>query len=352
MEWAKTRSNAKFNLATSGVLECSLDELGVQVSDFELRRSPGYPYEPLQQALADKCHVSSDCIVTAMGTSFANHLALAFLLSPGDEILIEHPAYDPLVSVARYLGATIKRFHRRLENGFRLDPAEIRQLAGAHTRLIVLTNLHNPSSAVTTDDVLSELQTIAQQTGAHILVDEVYLELLAVAGVEIQTAFRLGPEFIVTSSLTKAYGLSGLRCGWILAEPALASRLWRFHDLFYATPPHLTERFSVVALRHLDRIRERAKRLLTKNRALLNEFLDSRHDLDVVRSEVGTVIFPRSTRVDSESLCAILRSRYETSVVPGSFFEMPNHFRLGIGGATEVLAQGLERMTDALNESF
>jgi aspartate/methionine/tyrosine aminotransferase len=351
MEWAKTRSHAKFNLATSGVLEYSFEDLGAHIDDFELRRPAGYMYEPLQQALAAKCGVSPGCVVTAMGTSFANHLVMALLLSPGDEVLIEHPAYDPLVSVARYLGVGIKRFHRRLENRFGVDTDEVCRLAGPRTRLIILTNLHNPTSVLAGEDTLHELQRVAQQTGAHILIDEVYLELLNVTGQKFRTAFHLGPEFIVTSSLTKAYGLSGLRCGWILADRPLADRLWKFHDLFYASPPHITERLSVVALERLDRIAERANRLLTRNRALLSAFLDSRQDLEIVRSELGTVVFPRSTSITSETLCARLRSRYETSVVPGSFFEMPEHFRLGIGGPTEVLAQGIERITDALNEN-
>src|SRR6516162_3884110 len=128
MEWAKTRSQARFNLATSGVLECSLNELDVRLDDLELRRPPGYSYEPLQQALASRCGVSPDCVVTALGTSFANHLVMASLISAGDEVLIEHPAYDPLVSVAQYLGADIKRFHRRFENGFRLDADELSRL--------------------------------------------------------------------------------------------------------------------------------------------------------------------------------------------------------------------------------
>src|SRR6266516_3818091 len=103
---------------------------------------------------------------------------------------------------------------------------------------------------------------------------------------------QLGPEFIATSSLTKAYGLSGLRCGWILAEPSLARRLWELSDLYYATPPHVIERLSVIALQRLDKIAERANAMLAKNRALLNAFLDlHKNDLEVVRSEEGTVVF-------------------------------------------------------------
>src|SRR5215510_4596428 len=112
MEWAKTRSQARFNLATSGVMDCSFEDLAAETSDLELRRPSGYAYEPLLHALSLKSGIAPESIVTTMGTSFAIHLAMAAVLSAGDEVLIEHPAYDPLLSVAEYLHASVKRFHR------------------------------------------------------------------------------------------------------------------------------------------------------------------------------------------------------------------------------------------------
>src|SRR6185503_2568683 len=99
--------------------------------------------------------------------------------------------------------------------------------------------------------------------------------------------------FVTTGSLTKAYGLSGLRCGWILAEPDLAEKMWRLNDIFGVIPAHPAERLSVVALNDLDRISARAKELLETNRVILNRFLDSRDDLQSQRPEFGTVVFPR-----------------------------------------------------------
>jgi aspartate/methionine/tyrosine aminotransferase len=154
----------------------------------------------------------------------------------------------------------------------------------------------------------------------------------------------------VTNSLTKTYGLSGLRCGWILAAPELAQRMWRLNDLFAATAAHPAERMSVMAFDHLEQFRERARDLLTTNRALLDAFLDSRDDLECFRPPAGSVVFPRLPRGEPEGFFRLLREKYETSVVPGSFFEMPRHFRLGIGGETNTLKGGLERMGAALDE--
>ena len=221
-----------------------------------------------------------------MGTSFANHLAMAALLNPGDEVLIEQPVYDPLLSIAQYLRTTVKRFQRRAEQGFRIDIAELERQITPNTKLIVLTNLHNPSSALTDESTLRQIQDLAGKVGARVLVDEVYLEVASVMGTAVRPSFHLGPEFVVTTSLTKAYGLSGVRCGWIVAEPELARKLWQLQDLYYATPPHIAERLSVIALQQLDQISARARSILSNNRVILDRFLDARSDLFVVRPEV------------------------------------------------------------------
>ncbi len=348
MEWAKTRAHARFNLATSGVANYPLAELPVQLEELELSGPSYYGYEPLQRRLAAKCGVPAECVVAATGTSMANHLAMAATLEPGDEVLIEQPTYELLVSTARYLGAEMRRFPRRFEEGFHLDPREIERSVTPRTRLIVLTNSHNPSSVLSEDGALRQVGEIARSVSARVLVDEVYLD--AAFSPATRSAFHLGEHFLSTSSLTKVYGLSGLRCGWVLAAPELAERMWRLNDLFGVIPAHPAERLSVIALEHLSRIAARARALLETNRRLLEAFLDSREDLRAVRPACGTTAFPRLLRGDADALCARLREKYETSVVPGKFFEMPEHFRIGIGGDTQSLAAGLERLAAALDD--
>ena len=349
MHWAKTRSSARFNLATSGLANLSLRDFRASLDDLDITGTDGYGYEPLVRALADRHRVDLECVVTAAGTSFANHLAMAALINAGDEVLFERPAYEPLLSLAHYLGADVKRFDRRFEDGFRLAPSEIAKKISSRTRLIVLTNFHNPSGVFTGDDILAEVGEIARNVNARVLVDEVYLQMLFEE--PPRTAFHLGNQFVATSSLTKAFGLSGLRCGWIFAEPELAERMWRLNDLFAATPVHAGERLSVVALQQLEGIAKSAQKRLDENRRLLNKFLDQREDLETIRPTAGSVMFPRVKQADSEKLCQLLREKYETSVVPGRFFEMPAHFRIGLGGDTETLTEGLRRLGAALDEA-
>ena len=348
MHWAKTRSRARFNLATSGVANVSIDELSVTIRDLEITRDGGYGYEPLQQALAARYSVDVDSIAAATGTSLANHLAMASLVKPGDEVLIESPTYEPLLALASYLGAEVKRFDRRFEDGFRVMPGDIEKKVSSRTRMIVITNLHNPTGALTDEETLKQVGEIAKSVNARVLVDEVYLEALFEK--RGRTAFHLGNEFIVTSSLTKVFGLSGVRCGWIIAEPKLVDIIWRLNDLFGAMPAHPAERLSVIALQQLDKLIVRGQSLLDINRRLVSEFLDSRSDLETVRPQFGTIVFPRLKKGTADKLCDLLREKYETSVVPGRFFEMPAHFRLGLGGDSEVLNNGLRRLSNALDD--
>ncbi|MEP6741091.1 MAG: aminotransferase class I/II-fold pyridoxal phosphate-dependent enzyme [bacterium] len=348
MNWAKTRSRARFNLATSGLDNLDLSELDVSLNDLELTGTSGYGYPPLLEAIAKRLDVETNSIVTATGTSLANHLAMAAVVEPGDEVLIEQPTYEPILALARYLGANIRRFPRRFEDGFSILPGEIEKNVSDNTRLIVITNHHNPSGVLTDEETLRQVGKLAERVNARVLVDEVYLESMFAQ--RPRTALHLGAQFIVTSSLTKAFGLSGLRCGWIVAAPELAREIWLLNDLFGVNAAHPAERLSVCAFEQLDRIGEKAHTRLETNRALLNDFLDTRDDLETIRTNSGTTMFPRLRQGSSENLCRVLREKYETSVVPGSYFEMPAHFRVGLGGATDVLKEGLDRLSKALDE--
>jgi aspartate/methionine/tyrosine aminotransferase len=346
MLWAKTQSRAKFNLATSGVGPFPLRELPVNIHQLEINGDSAYGYAPLQRAIAKKCGVDPDCVVAAAGTSMANHLAMATLIDPGDEVLIEQPTYELLPSTLLYFGAALKSFLRDEDNRYALDPTEVRRAITPKTKLIVLTNLHNPSSALASDSVLREIGDMARSVGARVLVDEVYLD--AVYTDTPKTSYQLGPEFIVTSSLTKVYGLSGLRCGWILATPDLARAMWRLNDLFASIPAHPAELLSVVALENINHIRERGRKVLETDRTLLKDFLMRQEGVSAPCTEFGTTAILRLATGNVDEFLARLHTDHETSAVPGHFFGLGNHFRVGMGVDTEMFREGLNRISQAL----
>jgi len=347
MQFAKLRSGAKCNLASSGIMSYPLKELPVTLEDLEICGSDLYGYSPLRERLAKLNGVTPDCVVTAAGTSMANHLALAATLEPGEEALVEWPTYELLVTTLEYLGVTVRYFDRRMEDGFRVDPEEVERKITPQTRLIVLTNLHNPTGALIDEATLRTVGDLARKNNARVLVDEVYLEALYER--RPRPAVHLGDHFLVTSSLTKAYGLSGLRCGWVLANPELAQRMWHINDLYGVNAAHPAELLSVIAVDNLDRVAARAKKLLAANRPVLDAFLRSRNDIEYVRPEFGTVVFPKVLRGTVDQLDRLLREEYETSVVPGKYFGMPQHFRVGIGGDPQMTRVGLDRLGLALD---
>src|SRR6266404_5383226 len=239
---------------------------------------------------------------------------MAAIIEPGDEVLIEYPAYGPILDIAHYLEANVKRFQRAEENGWAIDPAEIRRSVTPKTRLIMITNLHNPTSVLTPDPVLREIGEIARSIGALVLVDEGYLD--AVYEGTPRTSFHLGPEFVVTSSLTKVYGVSGLRCGWILAQPDLAWKMRRLNDLYSATPVYPGELLSVAAFENLDVLREKARRIVEADRKLLRDFLAEQPGVSAVETEWGTTSFVRFLNGDADGFLERLRMEFDTSAVP------------------------------------
>ena len=347
MHWFKVQAPVRINLSSSEVPHFRLDRLPLSIGDLDLDGASHPRYAPLRERIGKRLGVGAESVVTSNGTSMANFLAMAALIAPGDEVIFERPAYEPMLSSARFLGAEIKWLERQAGNGFRLDVDQLEHAVSSRTQLIVITNLHNPSGALTGEEDLRAIGAIAERCGADVLVDEVYLD----SSVPPQrTSTHLGPQFVVTSGLTKVYGLSGLRCGWILAEPELAERMWRLNDLFGVNQPHQSEMLSCFALDHLEQVAAGNAERLAVNRGIFNDFVASRRDIHCMKAEHGITVFPRWAGGDAEPLHALLREKHDTAIVPGRWFDMPSHFRVGLGGDTEIIKEGLARLGAALDE--
>jgi aspartate/methionine/tyrosine aminotransferase len=344
MYWAKNQAPVTYALGSSEVPPCRLDRLPIAIADLELDGRSRYRYPPLREAIARHTGVTPDRVVMADGTSMANMLALSAILSPGGGVVAEHPAYEPMIATARHLGADVRSFARRAPD-FAIDLEALEAAVTPRTRAILLTNLHNPSSNLADEATLRAVDAIAARVGAYVLVDEVYLDAALPAQ---RTSALIGERFIVTSSLTKCYGLSGIRCGWILAEPALAERMWRLNELFGVAQSHAAERLACIAFENMPALTEGVPELLAHNRALANRFFAGRSDVEWVEMTGGITAFPRLLRGDVDVLDARLRERFDTSIVPGRHFGAPDRFRIGIGSPTATLEEGLARLGEAL----
>ncbi|MGI8746693.1 MAG: pyridoxal phosphate-dependent aminotransferase [Bryobacteraceae bacterium] len=347
MEWVKLRRPAKYEIGGSGVVRVHLDELPEAIDALELNDFNLYGYRPLLKQIAARYEVKTEQVVTTQGCSMANYLACAALVRGGDEVLVERPAYEPLLAIPRLLGAKVVRFDRPFRKGYVVDIQGLAAKLTGRTRLIVLTNMHNPSGVLLQQDELKEIGRLARKVNAYVLVDEVYLDFLFEQ--RPRSAVHLGSNFIVTSSLTKAYGLDGLRCGWILARAELAQTIWRLQDFFGVNGAIPAEKVSVAAFENIERFVKRTRSIIEANRPVVERFMRSHSDqLAWVPPDGGPVCFPKVVTGDGTELAELLRQEFDTGIIPGHFFEMPRHFRLGFGGPEGVLRQGLARLGKAL----
>jgi aspartate/methionine/tyrosine aminotransferase len=350
MDFAKFGADARYNLATSGVANADLADLLLSWSDLALHGVNTGGYAPLVEKVATRFAVDPACVVMpGGGCSFANHLALAAMVAPGDEVLVEWPSYELLSSTLGYLQADVRRFERRLDQAWRLDPYRVEAAITPNTKLVVLTNLHNPTGALADDATIQAIAAAAAKVGAFVFVDEVYRELMFADG-EARTSFVEEGNVIVTSSLTKAYGVTGLRCGWILAPAMLAQRMRRLNDLYGVHPPHIAERMSVVAFERLPHLRARATALIDAGRAAYQAVLGGHPKLTQVLFEQGTTVFPRLNEGDGDHFFQRLTERFETSVAPGRYFGLTRHIRIGLAGDPQATRIGLGRVAAALDE--
>ncbi len=352
MRWAKEHAAARYNLANSGMVPAGVEDLELEPGDVVVNGDNRDGYPPLLEAIARLYALESPReVVTAGGTSGANFLAFATLIEPGDVVLVEQPTYEPILAAVEFMGAEVRRFSRRHENGYRVDPRELRLLLTDKVRLVVLTNPHNPSGVMLPPEEIGELCGLAETGGAWVLVDEVYRDLWFESAPPSHV--HLGPNVLATSSLTKTYGLSGLRCGWILCgEPRIAARLRRTFDLMDAGGSVPSATLALAALRQLSRLIARSRAILDPNIEQVHAFLAEHAEwLDCVVPERSMTVFPRlKQEEDSQGLHDWLRER-ETSIVPGRFFEDPRHFRLGFAVQPENVAEGLRQLSLGLKRA-
>ncbi len=306
---------------------------------------------PLRDAIAARYGMPAECVSIAAGASGANFQAMLALLEPGDDALIETPAYDPLIAAARAAGANVAHFERSWSKGFALDPYVVRTALTPSTKLIVISNAHNPSGAMASRDALEQVGVMAEAIGARVLVDEVYAEAQYDDAPLPRPAATLGEVFVSTSSLTKAYGLAGLRCGWIIASPSVSARVRAIRDVIDGSGPYVAERLSLTAFEHIDRLRSRARQILAENLSIVRAMAMSHPRLDWLEPVAGTTAFPRVTDVDDTSdLVERLIRDHDTIVVPGHFFQAPQHIRIAFGGKSEMIREAMTRLDRALRD--
>lgn len=333
------------DLASSNLPSVPLGDLeGLDAMDLSWGFEGGSP--ELRRLVARLNGVPQERVLATAGTSEANLLVGLALLTPGDRVAVERPCYEPLQKIFRLLRMRVVAVDRRPEEGFGLSIQAVREAVPRDARLLVLSNLHNPTGTALDEAFLRELAALAEERGLHVLVDEIYRETAFEAAPPC--ALTLSDRFVVTSSPSKFYGLGGLRIGWCLAAPDVLARVRAAQHFASVLPSKLSDLLAVRALEGREATVRRNRRLLEANRPLVEAWIEEQDRVRWV-PPAGATSFPRF-QGDVDRLAEVARRKHGTLIAPGRFFGATDHFRLCFGMATEELAAGLEGLGRAMGE--
>ncbi len=301
-------------------------------------------------ALSSRYSVGAERILCTTGATRGIQLLYRTFLGEGDHVVVETPGFDIFADFAKLFSAKVSKFERRGPL-FQLDPEAVAKMLRPDTRLIILSNLHNPSGMLADDGALRALAEKAEAVGAHVIVDEVYRDF-AVRNGRFETAAGVHPSIISINSLTKVFGLSALRCGWIIAEPGLISRVRRVSDRIEFGVSKLSHAAAALVLensapfeRFVDDILARARPVMEASFAELEaeELISGR------MPEHGCICYPQVIGAsDTRSLSEWLAERHEVIVAPGEFFGSVGHIRIGFAHEPNLLRSGLARLSEGL----
>jgi aspartate/methionine/tyrosine aminotransferase len=352
-------NEVEFNLSESGVHPLSLQDLVSQGELQEIMKIPlGYSQTngtpELRKSIAKLYPgTSADQILVTAGSSEANYLLMWSCIEPGDEVIFMLPNYMQMWGLVRGFGAKSKPFWLREGLGWAPDLDELAKLATNKTKLIIVTNPNNPTGAVLGQEAMSAIISLADKVGAWIVSDEVY------QGAEREG--KITPSFwgkydkvIIVNGLSKAYGLPGIRIGWIIGPEDLIKRTWPYHDYTTISPSILSDRLALVALSPANRekILQRTRGILKKNYPRLRTWLEKQSDLfSFIPPHAGAIAFARyNLKINSTELVTRLIHEKSVLIVPGDHFEMDYHLRFGFGSEPDYLEKGLTRIEELLRE--
>jgi hypothetical protein len=280
------------------------------------------------------------------------------LVEPGDEVVSMVPNYGQTLGLAEGFGGVLRPWPLRLSEDGRRWHADLDSLGALvtnKTRLIILCNPNNPTGARVLAADLDAICQVASRVGAWVLSDEIYRGA-ELDGVETPSVWGRYERVIITSGLSKAYGLPGLRIGWIVSTPEVVATTWAYHDYTTIGPGTLSDRFARIALQPAMRakILARTRRILHTNLPVITDWLDAHADqFRYARPEAGAIVYVRYQHaMNSTHLVGRLRIEKSVLVVPGDHFGMDGYLRIGFGSETRYLRDGLGRLADLLRAEF
>jgi aspartate/methionine/tyrosine aminotransferase len=308
----------------------------------------GNPY--VIETLAARYNVPREHVLCTTGATGALSLIYRALMKPGDRVLVERPGFDLFHGIARTYGYEVDYCGRRGPK-YVVDPEEVAAGIRPDTRLVVISNLHNPSGMAIDESVLKALAAIAELNDIYVVVDEVYGDY-ADAAVRPRAAAQISSRLISVNSLTKIYGLSTLRCGWIVAAPTPLAPVRALGEEVEFGVSNLAHAVAALVLEHSREFTDYSNEIIGRCRPTIEAHWKSWQAEGLIEGELpefGCVCFPKLIGIeDTEAFSTWLADRSGVIVAPGEFFGAPGHVRIGFAQLPGQLEQGLDALTDGL----
>jgi aspartate/methionine/tyrosine aminotransferase len=350
----------EMDLSESGVRPVSLRELGEMGLDLDAILDTPLTYSqsngtiPLRESLAALYPGSTpDHIEVTNGTSEANYLLALSLVRDGDEVAFEVPNYMQYWGIPKSLGAQVNAFHLRIDQDWEPDWDEFDRAVNGKTRLVYVSNPNNPSGAVLSDNAMKRIVERCESTGAYLIADEVY------QGAEIhcprtRSFWGMSDRVIVTSGLSKAYGIPGARIGWIVGPPAVIAECWTQHDYITICPNKISDAVARVAVQaeNREKLYARTRTILQQNLPIMQEWVASFGGFLTFREpRAGALCLMRyNSATPSYPLCERIRVNQSVLIVPGVQLGLEGFLRIWLGGKPEFLTEGLRRIGEELTK--
>lgn len=292
--------------------------------------------------------MTDENILTTHGAIGANHMVMSALVESGDRVVSVLPTYQQHYSIPESIGADVRILKLRPENNFLPDLKELRSLVNENTKLICINNPNNPSGSLMQDDMLQEIVGIARSVNAYLLCDEVYRGLNQ-EEIYVNSIADMYEKGISTSSMSKVFSLAGLRLGWIAGPVEVIEKCCIHRDYNTISCGMLDEAFGAIALKHADKLLERSKEMVRKNLAVLDSWVALQPHISYVKPQSGTTAllyydFDRPSR----DFCVDLMKKKGVLLTPGECFELEKCVRIGYACLTEILEEGLEKLSEYL----
>jgi len=354
----------EYNLSESGVQPMTVEELlgGEDAVRAFLSTEIGYPQSNGSLALRERIAsfypgAAPDNITVVNGGSEANFVTLWTLLDHGNRLAFMIPNYMQGWGLGRHFGAGTDTFHLRVrkENGrkrWALDVDELERAVTKDTAAILVTNPNNPTGSVLSQDEMDAVVAVAKRARAWLIADEIYRGAELDGGLT-PTFWGRYDKLVVTSGMSKAFALPGLRLGWMVAPPKLIEQLWVHHDYTTLTPGALSERLANLAMEPARRetILARTRGILRRNLPVLEEWIGSHGSLfEYVRPSAGAIAFVRyHLPIAPTALVDRIREEQSVLLVPGNQLGVSKYIRIGYGSDAEFLLKGLARVDETLS---